>query len=149
MIREVCRRLHHASRVARGADATAFAGIGHEGVVPAVITSRPGKAVRKDAALQILTKRQTHIGHWRVVVTLTAELAGTGERMPGKKVLGNRLVQQRAAAGGAGCRARALHALAHQRADMLALGGRWWAWGSASRRWVPDDTVVMYSASRF
>ena len=42
-IAEVCRRLHHAPRVARGAHAPAFAGIGHEVVVSAVITPSAGK----------------------------------------------------------------------------------------------------------
>ena len=44
MIAEVCRRLHHARRVARGANASALAGIGHKVVVLAVITPGPGKA---------------------------------------------------------------------------------------------------------
>jgi len=56
MIAEVCRRLHHASGVAGRADAPALAGIGHEVVVPTIVTPGPGKAVRKDAAFQIFAK---------------------------------------------------------------------------------------------
>ena len=49
----------------------------------------------KDAALQIFAKGLTHEGPGGVVVPLPVELAGTGEFMPGLKVLGNGLVQQR------------------------------------------------------
>jgi hypothetical protein len=62
MIAEVCRSLHHAPGVARGADAPAFAGIGQEVVVPAVITPGSGKAVGKDAAFQIFAKGLADIG---------------------------------------------------------------------------------------
>ena len=75
MIRQVRRCLHHAPRVARGADATAFAGIGHEVVVPAVITPRPGKAVVKDAAFKVLAKGLADIRLGGVVVALAVELA--------------------------------------------------------------------------
>jgi hypothetical protein len=40
MVRQVCRRLHHASGVAGRADAPALAGIGDEVVVPAVIATQ-------------------------------------------------------------------------------------------------------------
>ena len=95
VVRQVCRRLHHAPGVARGADATAFAGIGHEVVVSTVITPRPGKAVGKDAALQILAKGLSDVRPWRVVVTLAVELARAGQRMPSLEVLGYCAVQQR------------------------------------------------------
>ena len=49
----------------------------------------------KDAAFQIFAKGLTHEGPGGVVVALPVELAGTGEFMPGLKVLGNGLVQQR------------------------------------------------------
>ena len=94
VIGEVCRRLHHAPCVARGADTTAFAGIGNEVVMPAVITPGPGKAVRKDAAFQIFAKRLADIGLGGVVVALAVELACAGERVPGLKVFGNRLVEK-------------------------------------------------------
>lgn len=96
MIAEVCRRLHHAPRVARGAHAAAFAGIGHEVVMPAVITPGPGKAMGKDAALQIVAKDLADIGLGCVVVALAIELTCAGEFMPGLKVFCNRLVEQRA-----------------------------------------------------
>ena len=96
MIREVRRCLHHTPGVARGADSPAFAGEGHKVVIPAVITAGAGKAVGKDAAFQIFAKGLAHKGLWRVVVTLPVELAGTGQRMPGLKMFGNGLVQQRA-----------------------------------------------------
>ena len=62
----------------------------------AVATPRPGKAERKNAALQIVAKGLADIGLWRVVVALPAELARAGERVPGLEVFGNRLVEQRA-----------------------------------------------------
>ena len=96
MICQVRRRLHHAPGVARGADATAFAGIGHEVVVAAVIAPGPGKAVGKDAALQILTKRLAYIGLGCVVVALAVELTGTGQLKPGLEMLGDGAVKQRA-----------------------------------------------------
>ena len=96
MIAEVRRCLHHASRVARGADTPAFAGIGDEVVVPAVITPRPGKAMGKDSALQILAKRLMDIGLGAVVVALAVELTGAGQLKPGLEVFSDGLVQQRA-----------------------------------------------------
>ena len=96
VIRQVRRRLHHAPGIARGAHASAFAGIGDEVVVPAVVTPRPGKAVGEDAALQILAKGLGDIRLWGVVVTLAIELACAGKFMPSLEVLGNRLVDQSA-----------------------------------------------------
>ena len=52
--------------------------------------------MRNDALFQILDKRLAHIGLWRVVVALPVKLARAGELKPGLKVLGYRLVQQRA-----------------------------------------------------
>jgi hypothetical protein len=96
VVAKVCRRLHHAPRVARGAHATAFARIGHEVVVPAVITPRPGKTVGKDAAFQVFAKRLADIGLGGVVVALAVELACAGEFMPGLEVFGYGLVEQSA-----------------------------------------------------
>ena len=96
MIAEVRRRLHHAPGVARGADATAFAGTGNEVVVSTVITPRPGKAVRKDAAFQILAKGLTDVGLRGVVVAPAVRLAGTAHLKPGLEVLGHGLAEQRA-----------------------------------------------------
>ena len=62
MIRQVRGRLHHAPRVARGADATALAGIGHKVVVPTVIAPRPGKTVGKDAAFEVFAKGLADVG---------------------------------------------------------------------------------------
>ena len=62
--------------------------------LPAVITPRPGKAVGKNAALQILAKGLANKRFGRVVVALAVELACAGQRMPGLEVLGNRLVEQ-------------------------------------------------------
>ena len=84
--------LSTAPGVARRADLTTLAGIGHEVVVPAVIAPGPGKAMGKDAAFQILAKRLTDIGLGGVVVALAVELAGTGQLKPGLKVLGYGLV---------------------------------------------------------
>ena len=100
MICQVRRRLHHAPRVARGADTAAIAGIGHKIVVPTVVTPRPGKAMREDAAFEVFAKCLADISPWRVMVTLTVELtvelACAGEIEPGLEMLGNGLVQQRA-----------------------------------------------------
>lgn len=76
--------------------ATAFAGEGHEVVMPAVITPGSGKAVGKDAAFQVFAKGLTDIGLGGVVVALAVELTGTGQLKPGLKVLGYGLVEQRA-----------------------------------------------------
>ena len=96
VIAEVCRCLHHAPGVARGAHAPALAGIGHEVVVSTVITPRPGKAVGEDAAFQIFTECLADVGLGGVVVALAIELTCAGEFMPGLKVLGNGLVEQSA-----------------------------------------------------
>ena len=96
MIHQVCRRLHHAPCVARGADATAFAGIGDEVVMTTIVTPGSGKAMGKDAAFQILAKRLADIGLGGVVVALAVELTGTGKRMPGLEVFGYGLVEQSA-----------------------------------------------------
>ena len=87
MVRQVCGRLCHAPRVARGADTTALAGIGHKVVVPAVITPGARKAVGKDGAFQIFAKRLTDVGTWCGVVTLAVELACAGQLKPGQKWL--------------------------------------------------------------
>ena len=54
--------IHHAPGVARGADATALAGIGHEVVVLAVIAPGSGNAMGKNAAVQALTERLADTG---------------------------------------------------------------------------------------
>ena len=64
--------------------------------MPAVVTPCPGKAVRKDAAFQILAKGLAHKGLRRVVVSLTVKLVRAGQFKPGLEMLGNGLVQQRA-----------------------------------------------------
>ena len=96
MIAQVCCCLHHAPRVARGAHAPALVGEGHKVVVSTTVTPGPGKAVGKDAALQIFVKGLAHIGLGGVVVTLPIELSCAGQVKPGLQVLGNGLVQQRA-----------------------------------------------------
>jgi hypothetical protein len=93
MTAEVCRRLHHAPPITQEAHATTFAEIGHQVVVPAVIAPGPGKAVRKDAAFQILAKGLADVGLGGVVVTLAVELARAGELQPSLEVLGYGLVQ--------------------------------------------------------
>ncbi len=60
VVGQVRRCLGHAPGVARGAHAPAFAGKGYEDVVPTVVTAGAGKAVGKDAALQIFAKRLLH-----------------------------------------------------------------------------------------
>ena len=89
------RRLHHATGVARGADATALAGIGHKIVVPTVVTAGAREAVGKDAAFQVFAKGLAHKGARCVVVALAVELACAGQRMPSLEVLGYCAVQQR------------------------------------------------------
>jgi hypothetical protein len=48
--------------------------------VPAVTAPGAGKAVRKDAALQIFLEGFAHIGFGAVVVALPVELARAGQR---------------------------------------------------------------------
>ena len=102
MVRQVCRRLHHAPRVARGTHAPAVAGKGYEVVVPAIAKAGAGKTVGKDAAFQIFAKRLANKNLWGVAAALPVKLASTGEFMPSLKVLGNRWVQQRACLLGLG-----------------------------------------------
>lgn len=61
-------------RVARGADTTAFAGEGDKVVMVAIIVAGTGKAVRKDAARQILLDRFSHVGLGGVVAALPVKL---------------------------------------------------------------------------
>ena len=61
MIVEVRRRLHHAQRVARRANATAFADIGHKVVVASFITPSLGKATREDAIFEVFA--ESYDGH--------------------------------------------------------------------------------------
>jgi hypothetical protein len=62
VVGEVCRRLCHEPRVAGWADAPALAGEGDKKVVPAVTAPGAGKAVRKDAAFQVLLEGFAHMG---------------------------------------------------------------------------------------
>ncbi|MCY1166398.1 hypothetical protein D9M73_63310 [compost metagenome] len=91
---QVRRRLGHASGVARGAHTTAFAGEGHQKVMPAVVAAGACKAVGEDAAFEVFAKGLLHIGWRRVVVALAVKLARAGQLKPGLKVLGHRAVQQ-------------------------------------------------------
>ena len=88
MIRQLRSRLHHAPGIARGADASAFAGEGDEEVLSTIVTPRPGKAVGKDAALEIFAKPLADIGLWRVEVALAVKLADAGQFTPGLEVFG-------------------------------------------------------------
>ena len=90
MVAEVCRSLHHAPRVARGAH-PAFAGIGHAVVVSTIVTPRPGQAMRKDAAFRLLSKGLADIRPGGVVVALAVELIRAGQLKPSLEVLGNGL----------------------------------------------------------
>jgi hypothetical protein len=54
----------------------------------------PGKAVGKDAALQILAKGFADVGLGSVVVTPAVELTGTGQLKPGFEVFGDGLEEQ-------------------------------------------------------
>ena len=61
--------------------------------MPAVITARAGKAVGKNAALQV-TKGLRDVGGRRVVADLPVERTGAGEPKPCLKMFGHRAVQQ-------------------------------------------------------
>ena len=63
--------------------------------MPAGITPRPGKAVRKDAAFEVFAKGLPDIRFWCVVVALALKLACAGQLKLGLEVLGDCLVQQR------------------------------------------------------
>ena len=62
--------------------------------MPAIVTPRPGKAMRKDAAFEVFAKGLTDIRLWGVVVALPVERTGTGQPKPGLEVLGYGLVEQ-------------------------------------------------------
>ena len=94
MIAQVRCSLCHAPGVARGADSASFAGEGDQAVVPTVVTAGAGKAVSKDATLQIFAKGFLHIRGRGAVVALAVELASAGQLKPGLEVLGHRAVQQ-------------------------------------------------------
>ncbi len=79
MVAQVCRRLHHPPRGARGADSTAFAGESDEVVMPAILATSAGEAMGKDAALQICGKRFAYEGLGGVVVALAVELTRAGQ----------------------------------------------------------------------
>ena len=65
-----------------------------QAALPAVITPGAGKAVGKDAALQIVAKSLADVGLGGVVVALAVELTCTGQLKPGLEVLGYGLVEQ-------------------------------------------------------
>ena len=94
MVSQVRRCLGHAPGVARGADTTALAGEGDEEVVTAVLTAGAGKAVRKDAALQVFAKRLLNVPGRCVVIALAVELPGADQLKPGLEVFGHCVVQQ-------------------------------------------------------
>ena len=96
MIRQVRGRLHHAPCVARGAHASAFAGLGDETVMAPTVTQRLGKAWGKKGAPQKLAKRLAQIGLGGGVVALAVDLVGTGQLKLGRDVFGDGLVKQRA-----------------------------------------------------
>jgi len=88
VIRHMRRRLHHAPGIARGAEIPAFAVVGDEVVTSTIITPRPGKAVGKDAALQIFAKGLADVAFWGVLIALPVKLACAGEFTPGLEVFG-------------------------------------------------------------
>ena len=94
MVGQMRSRLGHSPRVARGADATAFAGEGDQKVVPAVVTPDAGKAVGKDAAFEVFAESLLYVGCRGVVVALAVKLSCAGELKPGLEVFGNRAIQQ-------------------------------------------------------
>jgi hypothetical protein len=53
VVGEVGRHLHHATRVAGGADAATLAGEGHEALGGARVAADAGKAVGEDAAAEV------------------------------------------------------------------------------------------------
>jgi hypothetical protein len=147
MVRQVRRCLHHTPCVARRAHAPAFARIGYEVVVPAVITPRPGKAVGEDAAFEVFAKRLADIRLWSVVVALPVELACAGKFIPSLEMFGNGLVKK-----GALGLARVVELGFCTRLPTrvrMRVSLRWRAWGSASVGWVFDDTGVISSIAHF
>jgi hypothetical protein len=56
VIAQVRCGLGHSARVARGADAAAFAREGHQIVLTAVVATYPRKAVGKDAAFEVFAE---------------------------------------------------------------------------------------------
>ena len=62
--------LGHAPGVARGADAAALAGEGHEEIVAALATACAGEAIGQDAALQVASEFALHIAGYRVPIAV-------------------------------------------------------------------------------
>ena len=62
----------------------------------AIVTPRSDKAMRKDAAFQIVAKSLAKKSLCGAVLALPVKLASAGKFMPSIKVPGNRLVWQRA-----------------------------------------------------
>lgn len=56
--------------------------------MPAVVAAGAGKAVREDAAFQILVKRYAHVGLGAAMVALPIKLARAGQVKPSLVVLG-------------------------------------------------------------
>lgn len=78
------------------AHSSALAGESDKVVVPAILTTRPCKAVGKDAALLVLGKRLAQIGLGGAIVLLTFKLPRAGKIQPCLEVFGQCLLQQRA-----------------------------------------------------
>ena len=69
----------HAPRDPRRADASAFAGDGHQEVMPEVIAAGARKTVGDDAAFQVFGKRLAYEGLGAGVVALAVKLARAGQ----------------------------------------------------------------------
>ncbi len=73
MINQVCGGLGHAPGVARRADAAPLAGESDQEIVAALRTTRTGKAVGQNAALQIPSQLTFHVAGYRVTIAVASQ----------------------------------------------------------------------------
>ena len=77
MIDQVRRCFSDGPRIAQGAHATTFAGVGDQKIVPALVAVRSGESMRKDAAFESAAEGSLDMGR-RCFTVLAA-----GEFQPG------------------------------------------------------------------
>jgi hypothetical protein len=108
MIDEVGRALGHAPRVARGANGAALTGEGHQEIMNALATTRPGETVSQDAALQVGTQLALGVRGDALILPIVATEGEEGLEMVLHRTL-ERCIGGTAPAVGGGCASLLLH----------------------------------------
>ena len=136
MIDQVRGRFGHAPGVARGAHATALAGVGDQEIVLALVAVGAGESMRKDAAFEIAAEGSLDMGR-RCFTVLAA-----GELQPGFEVGLDDAIPQRplgtAALVALGCGRGALSGGCHR------VGPSW----SGDRDRILSSTVTRWPPTR-